>query len=131
MKSVRSWNFSGPYFPAFGLNMGTYSENLCIHFECGKMRTRKILNTNTFYVVCLSEESFNEESTLNIEFRSSSASIYLFKINNRNIRAMISDSTHCCGASIAEKFSYFICLFNSLFKTQLHVVIKLIYIEHQ
>ena len=35
------WRFSGPYFPAFGLNTERYS-------ECGKIRTRKTLNTDTF-----------------------------------------------------------------------------------
>ena len=33
--------FSGPYFPAFGLNTDRYSVSLCIQSECGKMRTRK------------------------------------------------------------------------------------------
>ena len=34
------WCFSGPYFPAFGLNT-----------PCGKILTRKIPNTDTFHVV--------------------------------------------------------------------------------
>ena len=33
--------FSGPYFPAFGLNTETYGENLHIKSRCGKIRTRK------------------------------------------------------------------------------------------
>ena len=33
--------FSGPYFPAFGLNTEIYSVNLSIQSECGKIRTRK------------------------------------------------------------------------------------------
>ena len=33
--------FSGSYFPAFGLNMEIYSVNLCIQFKCGKIRTKK------------------------------------------------------------------------------------------
>ena len=48
MKSVRTRNFAGLYFPAFRLNTGTYSESLRIHFECGKMQIGKILNTDTF-----------------------------------------------------------------------------------
>ena len=35
MKSVRIRSFSAPYFPAFGLK---------IQPECGKIRTRKIMN---------------------------------------------------------------------------------------
>ena len=33
--------FSGPYFPAFGLNTERYSVNLRIQPECRKIRTRK------------------------------------------------------------------------------------------
>ena len=43
-KSLRIRSFSGPYFPAFGLNMDRYS-------ECGKIWTRKTPNTDTFYAV--------------------------------------------------------------------------------
>ena len=30
VKSARIWNFSGPYFPAFGLNKERYGVSLCI-----------------------------------------------------------------------------------------------------
>ena len=43
MKSVRIWSFSGPQFPAIGLNIQT--------FECEEIPTRKIPNTNTFHAV--------------------------------------------------------------------------------
>ena len=43
VKSVRIRSYSGPYFPAFGLN------TLLIQSECGKMRTRTTPNTDTFY----------------------------------------------------------------------------------
>ena len=33
--------FSGPYFPKFGLTTETYRVSLCIHFQFGKIRTRK------------------------------------------------------------------------------------------
>ena len=33
--------FSGSYFPAFGLNMEIYSVNLRIQSKCGKIRTKK------------------------------------------------------------------------------------------
>ena len=33
--------FSGPYFPAFGLNTERYSVSLRIQSKCGKIRTRK------------------------------------------------------------------------------------------
>ena len=48
--------------------METYSESVRIHFERGDMWIKKNLNKDTFYAVCLSEESFNEESALNIQF---------------------------------------------------------------
>ena len=50
MKSVFGV-FSGPYFPAFGLNMEIFSVNLRIQSKCGKIWTRKTQNTDTFYTV--------------------------------------------------------------------------------
>ena len=51
MKSVRIRSFSGPYFPEFGLNTKRYSLSLRIHSECGKIRTRKTANMDTFHAV--------------------------------------------------------------------------------
>ena len=51
VKSVRIPSFSGSYFPAFALNMERYSVSLHIHSECGKIRTRKTPNTDTFHAV--------------------------------------------------------------------------------
>ena len=51
VKSVRIRSFSGPYFPAFGLNTKRYSVSLRIQSECTKIRTRKTPNTDTFYAV--------------------------------------------------------------------------------
>ena len=43
--------FSGPYFPAFGLNMEIYGVNLRIQSECRKIRTKKIPYLDTFHAV--------------------------------------------------------------------------------
>ena len=51
VKSVFIWSFSGPYFPAFGLNVERYFVSLRIQTECGKIRTRKTPNTDTFHSV--------------------------------------------------------------------------------
>ena len=53
LQYVRIQSFSGPYFPAFGLNTERYSVSLRIQSECGKIRTRKTLNTETFHAVLL------------------------------------------------------------------------------
>ena len=52
-KSVHIRSYSGPHFPAFGLNTERYSVSLRIQSECGKMRTRITPNTDTFYAVLL------------------------------------------------------------------------------
>ena len=39
------------YSPAFGLNTDIYSVNLRIQPDCGKMRTRKTPNTDSFCTV--------------------------------------------------------------------------------
>ena len=51
MKCVRIWSYSGPHFPAFGLNTERYFISLRIQFECGKMLARTTWNTDTFYAV--------------------------------------------------------------------------------
>ena len=55
VKSVRIRKFSGRYFPAFRLNTERYSVytpiSLRIQSECGKIRTRKTPNTESFHAV--------------------------------------------------------------------------------
>ena len=51
MKSVRVRIFSGPHFPAFGLNTERHSVSLRIQSEYGKIGTRKTPNTDTFHTV--------------------------------------------------------------------------------
>ena len=53
VKSVRIRSFSGPYFPAFGLNTEKYSVYLPIQSECGKIQTKKTPNTDTFYAILI------------------------------------------------------------------------------
>ena len=55
VKSVHIRSYSGPHFPAFGLNAERYFVSLRIQFECGKVRTRITPNTNTFYAVPCNE----------------------------------------------------------------------------
>ena len=51
VKSVRLRSYSGPYFPAFGLNMEKYFVSLRIQSQCEKIRTRITRKTETFYAV--------------------------------------------------------------------------------
>ena len=51
VNSVRIRSFSGPDFPAFGLNTEIYRVNLRIQSKCEKMRTRKTPDTDTFHEV--------------------------------------------------------------------------------
>ena len=51
VKTVRIRSYSGPYFPAFGLNTERYGLSLRIQSECSKIRTRLTLNTDTFLAV--------------------------------------------------------------------------------
>ena len=43
--------FFWSYFPAFGLNTEIHFVDLCIQSNCGKIPSRKIPNTSTFYTV--------------------------------------------------------------------------------
>ena len=51
VKRVRIQSYSGPHFPAFGLNAERCGVSLCIQSECRKMRTRITQNTDPFHVV--------------------------------------------------------------------------------
>ena len=50
LKIVRIRSYSGPHFPAFGLNTERYGENE----DCGKMRSRITPKTDTFHAVMIS-----------------------------------------------------------------------------
>ena len=54
LTSVRIRSYSGPYFPAFGLNTERYRVSLRIQPKCGKMLTRMTPNTDTFHAVLYS-----------------------------------------------------------------------------
>ena len=51
LKSVLIRSFSGPYFHTFGLYTERHSVSLRIQPECGKIRTKKTPNTDTFHTV--------------------------------------------------------------------------------
>ena len=51
LKSIRTWSFSGLYFPAFGLNTEIYFVNLGIQSEFRKIWTTKTPSTDTFHAV--------------------------------------------------------------------------------
>ena len=57
LKSVHIRNFSGPYFPEFGLNTER-CVFLHIQSECGKIWTRKNPNTDTLHAVLVDHRSF-------------------------------------------------------------------------
>ena len=53
LKSARIRSYSGPHFPAFGLNAERYLVSLCIQSKCGKIWTRITSKTDTFHsVIC-------------------------------------------------------------------------------
>ena len=52
-KSVCIWSYSGPYFPAFGLNTERYRVSPRIQSECRKIWPRITPNTDTYAVLIL------------------------------------------------------------------------------
>ena len=62
IKSVRIRSYSGPYFPAFGLNTERHGVFLSIQSECGKIRTRITPNTVTFNLVMFFRDGVNSIS---------------------------------------------------------------------
>ena len=51
IKNVHIRSYSGPNFPAFGLNRERYGVSLRIQSICGKIRTRITPNVDAFYQV--------------------------------------------------------------------------------
>ena len=51
---------SGPYFPAFGLNMESYEVSLGIQSECGEIRTRNYSEFGHFSPSAVVEISFDK-----------------------------------------------------------------------
>ena len=84
--SVRIWIFSCQYFPTFGI-LTEYRDILCsvsfrIQSECGKIRTRKTPNTDTFHAVGY----INQRLKWNYshDYKISSASAVHCKVFTRN-----------------------------------------------
>ena len=69
VKSVRIDSYSGPYFPAFGLNTERYAVSLRIQSECGKIQTRIIPNTDTFYALLYTNCEQGFVTTVKLENR--------------------------------------------------------------
>ena len=61
VKSVRILSFSGPYFPAFGLNTDKYFLSLCIQSKYG---TRNTPNTDTFHSVYVTASCVSKKLTV-------------------------------------------------------------------
>ena len=61
VKNVRIRSYSGPYFPAFGLNTDRYGVSLRVQSECGKMRTRITPNTDIFHSVTRTSTSSTQK----------------------------------------------------------------------
>ena len=61
LKSIRYRSFCGPYFHVVRLKSERYGVPLRAQSECGKIRTRKTPNTDTFHAVYVSEITRNYE----------------------------------------------------------------------
>ena len=84
VKSIRIRTFSGPSFPAFGLNMKKYSVSLRIQSEYGKIRTRKFPNTDTFLAVFIKAP-----------IKSNSPIVLHSDVHAERISQIIRDHLHC------------------------------------
>ena len=64
VKSAKYGVFSGPYFPAFGLNTERYGVSPHIQSESGKIKTRITPNMDTFHAVTglYINEDFSKET---------------------------------------------------------------------
>ena len=63
LKVVRIRSYSGPHFPAFGLNTKRYGISLRIQFKCGKIWTRISPNRDTLHAVFDCEDCIEGEDS--------------------------------------------------------------------
>ena len=103
VKSVRIWSYSGPHFPAFGLNTERYSVSLRIQFECGKKLTRITPNTDTLYAVAIISNIWSSADGLRKNFF---FNFYIKRLYSRNT----TDFTHYL-RYISEMKNFFIFFF--------------------
>ena len=95
VKSIQKYGVSsGPYFPAFGLNTERYGKKLRIwklFTQCKKQRFDKNTNYSYPFTAQIYLLKVNDESTRGMfehNFEHNPTDIYLFKVNNGNIRTM-------------------------------------------
>ena len=69
VKSLSIRSFSGPHFPAFGLNTERYSLCFRIQPEYEKVRTTKTLNKDTFHAVFTMQLYTEESEIINFQQR--------------------------------------------------------------
>ena len=93
MKNVRIRSYSGPHFPAFGLNAERYGVSLRIQSECRKMGTRITPNTDSFYAVIFTKKIIMDTNRKFIYFKELPSK----EIPNRSITVIL-----CENANIAE-----------------------------
>ena len=79
MKSVHFRSYSGPHFPAFGLNTEGDGVSLRIQSECGKICTRVTPNTDSFYSVNINDNHVWKSERSRMISKFSIGEIYEFK----------------------------------------------------
>ena len=107
MKNVRIRSFSGRYFHALELRTEIYSVYLRIQSKCGKMRTRKTLEKDTFYEIQTSCEILHVKSYVIFEFQfkdQEKEMIYYCK-STREIPSQLRESVV---SKIVEEFQMFV-----------------------
>ena len=110
MKSVHIWSFSGPYFPAFGLNTERYSVSLRLQSECWKIRTTKTPKRALF--TQRDTNIFNNKGPLNKKmfyWRSLGKILSLFK-KNKKIEVLV----HAVPTDYIIMLHYDTCLYKIL-----------------
>ena len=110
-KSARILSFFSPYFPAFGLNTKRYRVSLGIQFECGKIRTRIIPNTDIFYAVLTEWTTWLLSGKITFEYHCA----YNSKLNISNFRVEALSDVKIFLKFFVVMLRNFICLSFHLF----------------
>ena len=82
------WSYSGPHFPAFGLNTERYSASLLSQSECGKMRTKITPNRDSFHAVHFCDESNSERRSMETVYMCSTNGFELLFVVTKSLEAV-------------------------------------------
>ena len=128
VKCVRIRSFSGPHFPAFWLDTERYSVSFRIQSTCGKIRTIKTPNTDTFHAVEIIESVRNFQRRIQKPVKHVRWSVFRFSHIVRYLQGILGlQKKVFLHSKTFHYYLYYSWLFSLAFQVKLTMLIDLLY----